>query len=126
MDYPGKMKWAAGIRWSRALRYGLAFVSVAAALGLSLAFSHFHLPQPFGSFAISAIAITFWYAGTAPGIFAAVLSSVVRDYLFEPNTSTEIPPAVRSRVSGLCVAHDAGGADGEMSLNSESRSERRS
>jgi hypothetical protein len=33
--------------------------------------------------------ITFWYAGTAPGILAAVLSSIVRDFLFEPNTSTE-------------------------------------
>jgi K+-sensing histidine kinase KdpD len=64
-------------------------VSVAAALGLALAFTHFHLPQPFGAFALSAIALTFWYAGTAPGVLAAVLSSIVRDYLFEPNTSTE-------------------------------------
>ena len=64
-------------------------VSVGAALGLSLAFTHFHLPQPFGAFALSAIALTFWYAGTAPGVLAAVLSSIVRDYLFEPNTSTE-------------------------------------
>jgi PAS domain S-box-containing protein len=71
------------------MRYGLAVVSVAAALGLSLAFTRFHLPQPFGAFALSAIAITFWYAGAAPGILAAVLSSIVRDYLFEPNTSTE-------------------------------------
>jgi PAS domain S-box-containing protein len=56
---------------------------------MSLAFMHFHLPQTFGAFALSAIAITFWYAGTAPGILAAVLSSLVRDYLFEPNISTE-------------------------------------
>jgi len=35
------------------------------------------------------MAITFWYAGTGPGILAAVLSSLVRDYLFEPNTSIE-------------------------------------
>lgn len=89
MGSPGKMKWAAGTRWSIALRFGLAFVSVAAALGLSLAFSHFHLPQPFSAFAVSAIALTFWYAGTPPGIFAAALSSVVRYYLFEPNTNTE-------------------------------------
>jgi PAS domain S-box-containing protein len=71
------------------LRYGLAFVSVAAALGLASAFEYFHLPQTFGTFALSAIAITFWYAGTAPGVLAAVLSSLVRDYLFEPNTSIE-------------------------------------
>ena len=72
-----------------ARRYGLALVSVAAALGLSLAFIHFHLPQPFGAFALSAIALTFWYAGTKPGILAALLSSVVRDFLFDPQTSTE-------------------------------------
>jgi PAS domain S-box-containing protein len=79
----------AGPAKSFALRYGLALASVTAALGLELAFVHFHLPQAFGAFALSAIALTFWYAGTAPGIFAAVLSSIVRDYLFEPNTSTE-------------------------------------
>jgi PAS domain S-box-containing protein len=89
MVFPGKMKWTAGPESSTALRYGLALVSVAAALGLARAFLHFHLPQTFAAFALSAIAITFWYAGTAPGILAAVLSSIVRDYLFEPNTSTE-------------------------------------
>ena len=89
MGFPGKMKWTYGPAWSMALRYGLALASVAAALGLASAFLHFHLPQTFAAFALSAIAITFWYAGTAPGIFAAVLSSLVRDYLFEPNTSTE-------------------------------------
>jgi PAS domain S-box-containing protein len=89
MGFSGKMKWTDGPAWSMALRYGLAFSSVAAALGLSLAFIHFHLPQPFSAFALSAIALTFWYAGTPPGIFAAVLASIVRGYLFEPNTSTE-------------------------------------
>jgi PAS domain-containing protein len=43
----------------------------------------FHLPQPFGAFALSAIALTFWYAGTGPGILSAVLSSLIRDYFFE-------------------------------------------
>jgi hypothetical protein len=89
MAFPGKMKWTAGTTWSIGSRFGLAFVSVAAALALSIAFIHFHLPQPFSAFAVSAIALTFWYAGTAPGLFAAVLSSIVRYYLFEPNTSTE-------------------------------------
>jgi PAS domain S-box-containing protein len=83
------MHWTKQQGISLALRYGLALVSVGAALGVSLAFTHFNLPQPFSAFALSAIAITFWYAGTAPGILAAVLSSVVRDYLFESNTSTE-------------------------------------
>jgi PAS domain S-box-containing protein len=89
MDDPGKLKWTAGPAWSRAFRYGLALLSVAVATGLASAFLHFQLPQPFSAFALSAIAITFWYAGTAPGILAAVLSSLVRDYFFSPNTNTE-------------------------------------
>jgi len=89
MDKIVRMKWTTGSALSIARRCGLAFVSVAVALGISLAFNRFHLPQTFGLFAVSAIAITFWYAGTSPGILAAVLSSIVRDYLFDPNTSTE-------------------------------------
>jgi PAS domain S-box-containing protein len=89
MVFPDKMKWTTGPAWPITLRYGLAVVSVAAALGLSLAFTHFGLPQTFGAFALSAIGLTFWYAGTAPGVLAAVLSSLVRDYLFLPNTTTE-------------------------------------
>lgn len=84
-----KMKWASVPAKSLARRYGLAVVSVSAALFISIAFGHLHLPQTFGLFAVSAIAITFWYAGTAPGVLAAVLSSLVRDYLFEPNASIE-------------------------------------
>lgn len=89
MTFPDKARSATGPAWPGALRFGLALVSVAAALGLSLVFTVLRLPQTFGAFAISAIAITFWYAGTAPGVLAAVLASIVRDYLFEPNTSTE-------------------------------------
>lgn len=83
------MNRVAGSARSIAQRYGLALVSVAAALGLASVFVHFHLPQTFGAFALSAIAVTFWYAGTKPGILAALLSSVVRDFLFNPQTSTE-------------------------------------
>ena len=83
------LKWSAGPVTSVPMRYGLAVLSVAVALGLSLAFTHFQLPQTFSAFALSAIAITFWYAGTAPGILAAVLSSIIRSYLFEPTTSTQ-------------------------------------
>ena len=70
---------------SIALRYGLALVSVAAALGLAQTFLRFHLPQPFTAFALSAVAITFWYGGTGPGILATVLASLVRSYFFEPD-----------------------------------------
>jgi PAS domain S-box-containing protein len=57
---------------------------VAVAFGLARALLHFHLPQTFIAFALSAIAITFWYGGTKPGIVAAVLASVVRIYFFDP------------------------------------------
>jgi PAS domain S-box-containing protein len=89
MNKLDKMKWATRPAVSTALGYGLALASVAAALGSASAFLYFHVPQTFGAFALSAIAITFWYAGTPPGIFAAVLSSIVRDFLFDPHTSTE-------------------------------------
>ena len=89
MDRSGQNEVDMGPAASAALRYGLALASVAAALGLASAFVYFHLPQTFGAFALSAIAVTFWYAGTKPGILAAVLSSIVRDFLFDPHTSTE-------------------------------------
>src|ERR1700688_3873598 len=83
MGYTDRAKWVEHPRLSIALRYGLALLSVSAALGLAQTFLHFHLPLPFAAFALSAIAITFWYGGTGPGILAAVLASLVRTYFFE-------------------------------------------
>src|ERR1022692_1579181 len=80
MGYPDKAKWSA----RPALSYGLALVSVAAAAGLTKVFLYFHLPLAFNAFALSAIAITFWYGGTRPGILSAVLSALVRSYVFDP------------------------------------------
>src|SRR5258705_4533982 len=73
---------------SFARRYGLAFASVAGALLLDLLFHHFNLPHPFAAFALSAIAITFWYGGTKPGIVAVLLSSLIRGFIFEAETSS--------------------------------------
>src|SRR5271168_2820768 len=73
---------------SFARRYGLAFASVAGALLLDLLFHHFNLPHPFAAFALSAIAITFWYGGTKPGIVAVLLSSLIRGFIFESETSS--------------------------------------
>jgi C4-dicarboxylate-specific signal transduction histidine kinase len=84
MGYSGKA-WIA--RPSVAKRYGLALISVAIALVLAYLFLYFHLPQPFTALALSAIAITFWYGGSTPGILAAVLSLLVRNYFFEPETN---------------------------------------
>src|SRR5258707_3320358 len=72
---------------SFARRYGLAFASVAGALLLDLVFQHFNLPHPFAAFALSAIAITFWYGGTKPGIVALLLASVIRGFIFEGEPS---------------------------------------
>src|SRR6266568_1601532 len=73
---------------SFARRYGLAFASVAGALLLDLLFQHFNLPHPFAAFALSAIAIAFWYGGTKPGIVAVLLSSLIRGFIFEGETSS--------------------------------------
>ena len=74
---------------SVALRYGLALVSVSAAFVLAQTFLYFGLPLPFTAFALSAIASTFWYGGTKPGILAALISWLVRDFFFEPEVSAE-------------------------------------
>jgi PAS domain S-box-containing protein len=74
---------------SVALRYGLALVSVSVAFVLARAFLYYGLPHPFTALALSAIAGTFWYGGTKPGILAALISWLVRDYLFEPEISAE-------------------------------------
>ena len=74
---------------SAALRYALALVSVSVALVLARTFLYYGAPQPFTAFALSAIASTFWYGGTKPGILAALISWLVRDYFFEPEASAE-------------------------------------
>jgi len=87
MSFPTNNKLTAAEIKRYALCYGLALASVAAAFVLARMFIYFHLPQPFTSFAMSAIAITFWYGGAAPGILAAVLSILIRTYLFQENIS---------------------------------------
>src|SRR5712672_238403 len=69
-------------------RYGLAFASVAGALLLDLLFRHFNLPHPFAAFALSAIALTFWYGGTKPGVVAVLLAALIRGFIFEGETSS--------------------------------------
>jgi PAS domain S-box-containing protein len=80
MGYPDKAKWSA----QPVVAYGLALVSVAVAAGLTWVLLYFRLPLAFNAFALSAIAITFWYGGTRPGILSAVLSALVRSYVFDP------------------------------------------
>ena len=78
------------------LRYGLAVVSVAVALGLALLvqFGTIHNLE-FPLFLI-AIAITGWYAGSAPAVLTVVLSSTIFNYFFtEPRYSFYIAPSDR-------------------------------
>jgi PAS domain S-box-containing protein len=69
------------------LRYALAPVAIAAALGLARAFLYFHWGQPFAVFAYCAIAVTFWYGGIGPGILASLLAAIVRTYLPDPGVT---------------------------------------
>jgi transcriptional regulator with PAS, ATPase and Fis domain len=58
-------------------RYGLAVASVATALGTTLILRQYNFPAHFIShFTLIAIAITFWRAGTGPGLLAYLLSSL--------------------------------------------------
>lgn len=66
------------------LRYGAAVVLVAAALGAAMILRHGNLPHPFMSFSFTVIAVTFWYAGTGPGLLALVLSYLALSNLFVP------------------------------------------
>src|ERR1700739_717893 len=67
-----------------ALRYGAAVVMVAIALGAALALRHDNLPHPFISFSLAPIAITFWHAGTRPGLLAILLSYLALSEFFVP------------------------------------------
>src|SRR6202049_3800881 len=66
------------------LRYGAAIILVAAALGTALILRHENLPHPFTSFSFAAIAITFWYCGTGPGLLALLLSCLAMSDFFVP------------------------------------------
>jgi PAS domain S-box-containing protein len=62
------------------LRYGIAVLSVAIAIGLDLLLlRHFDAKlTPF----LFAVAVTVWYAGTGPGVLAIVLSVLSLNYFF--------------------------------------------
>jgi len=84
MRYQDKAKWSG----RPTVGYGLALVSVAVSAGLTQLFLYFHLPLAFSAFALSAIAITFWYGGTRSGILAAVLAALVRSYIFDTDMTS--------------------------------------
>jgi PAS domain S-box-containing protein len=65
-------------------RYGLAVLSVAIALGVKLILLHFNFPYPLSTSFLLAIAITFWYAGTGPGILSVLLSFIAFAFFVLP------------------------------------------
>src|SRR5882762_8796452 len=65
-------------------RYGLAVLSVAIALGVKLVLLHFNFPYPLSTSFLLAIAITFWYAGTGPGILSVLLSFIAFAFFVLP------------------------------------------
>src|SRR5882762_9067651 len=65
-------------------RYGLAVLSVAAALGIKLTLQKFNVGYPLSSSFLAAIAISFWYGGTVPGLISVVLSFVAFGYFVLP------------------------------------------
>jgi transcriptional regulator with GAF, ATPase, and Fis domain len=72
-------------------RYGTAAVSVFLAAIAALLLRHYNLPHPFTSFSFAAMAITFWYAGTGPGLLAITLSCSALTYFFTPLKVGNLP-----------------------------------
>jgi len=67
---------------SRLLRYGLACVSVAIALGINLFLFNRKIEGVEFPIFLIAIALTVWYAGAIPAILALILSTLAFDYYF--------------------------------------------
>jgi PAS domain S-box-containing protein len=63
-------------------RYGLAILSVGAALGIALLLGRYHFRGVEFPLFLFAIALSVWYAGIGPGIVAVLLSSVAFDFFF--------------------------------------------
>src|ERR1700731_457742 len=64
-------------------RNAIALTSVAAALGLTLLLQHL-FPYPFLFLFFAAVMTSAWFGGTAPGLFAVLLSTLAVDYFFVP------------------------------------------
>jgi formate hydrogenlyase transcriptional activator len=75
---------AAGRSTAVLLQYGTAVFTVAVALVLGILLRRYGLPHPFLSFSFAAIAITFWCAGTGPGLLALILSYSTLTVFFVP------------------------------------------
>jgi PAS domain-containing protein len=70
------------IAGSPVLRYGLAALSVSAALGGALLLERFHFRNVADPLFLLAIAVTVWYAGVGPAILSVVLCGIADTYFF--------------------------------------------
>jgi PAS domain S-box-containing protein len=70
------------IAHSPVLRYGLAVLSVATALGAAFLLERYHFREAAFPLFLLANAITCWYAGVRPAILAVVFSSLAFNYFF--------------------------------------------
>ena len=76
-------RWSSVRVLAASLRYGIAMVCVAAALASSLLLQRL-FPYPFLFLFFAAVMASAWFGGTAPGLFAVLLSTVSVDYYFVP------------------------------------------
>jgi formate hydrogenlyase transcriptional activator len=79
-------------RASVLVRYGMAVAAVGVALEAALLLRKHHLPHPFTSFSFAAIAVSFWYGGTGPGVLALLLSYSVLSVFLLP-MKVGLPPS---------------------------------
>jgi K+-sensing histidine kinase KdpD len=76
-------RWSKGRVANTSQRFGTAFAWVAVALSSSLLLQRM-FPYPFLFLFFAAVMASAWFAGTGPGIFAVVLSTLAVDYYFVP------------------------------------------
>ena len=65
-------------------RYALPVITVGSAFGLTIVLKSLHWPHPFTFYFLAAIAVTFWFGGTGPGVFSLILASIVFNFVFTP------------------------------------------
>ncbi|WP_375500352.1 PAS domain S-box protein [uncultured Nostoc sp.] len=75
------------------LHYGIALLSVALALGVTLLLNPYLTPTPAALFYV-AVMLSAWYGGLGPGLLATVLSTLAINYfffkLFDPHNITNL------------------------------------
>ena len=107
------VKWKPQLPLSAIQRYGVAVLSVSSALGSAFLLQRYNFRGFSDSLFLFAIAITAWYTGPGPAIFALLSSYLAVDYFFvEPVysldiTREDIPHFVVFAVFALLVARFA-------------------